>query len=300
MMTTRASDLLEPDQWKQAIKHHQETLRGIVNPNLERHSKGEKHPAYDFLFEYYSFKPAQLLRWSPGYATQLRDATPEPFEHLPFFTIQKNIGQLDLKAFPLQRIKALKWISLLLSNTLEKPPRLGCLGLHEWAMVYEQQDIRHQQLPLRLPHDEVRAFLESQRITCSHYDAFRFFSQSAQPMNQFQPTRLTQQDEEQCGCLHVNMDLYKWVYKFYPWTPSNLIADLFMLAVKARMLDMKASPYDVRELGWEPIYIETESGQAEYAAQQSVIAQESIPLRKQLLDCYRGLLALVDHTPSHA
>ena len=33
-----------------------------------------KHPVHDFLFTYYSFRPAQLRRWSPGYGVVLADA----------------------------------------------------------------------------------------------------------------------------------------------------------------------------------------------------------------------------------
>ena len=52
------------------------------------------------------------------------------------------------------------------------------------------------------------------------------------------------------------MDLYKWAYKFYPWTPSDLIADAFELAVEIREIDMRASPYDLGVYGFEPITIE--------------------------------------------
>ncbi len=33
---------------------------------MQRMARHEKHPVYDFLFEYYSFRPAHLLRWTPG------------------------------------------------------------------------------------------------------------------------------------------------------------------------------------------------------------------------------------------
>jgi len=38
------------------------------------------------------------------------------------------------------------------------------------------------------------------------------------------------------------IDLYKWVYKLAPVTPSELVADCLELAVNVRELDMWASP----------------------------------------------------------
>ena len=41
-------------------------------------SRGEKHPIWDFLFTYYSYKPAVLRRWHPGAGVELEDAAAEP------------------------------------------------------------------------------------------------------------------------------------------------------------------------------------------------------------------------------
>ena len=35
---------------------------------------------------------------------------------------------------------------------------------------------------------------------------------------------------EQPGCLHANMDLYKWAFKLAPFAPAELVADCFALA----------------------------------------------------------------------
>ena len=45
---------------------HRERLMPYLGPHLARREAGVKHPVHDFLFTYYSFRPAQLLRWSPG------------------------------------------------------------------------------------------------------------------------------------------------------------------------------------------------------------------------------------------
>src|SRR5262249_50070753 len=87
---------------------------------------------------------------------------------------------------------------------------------------------------------------------------------------------------EQGGCLHTNMDLYKWGTKLWPWIGSDFIAKAFMHALEGRELDMRASPYDLRAEGYEPICIETEEGRKQYQQAQQLFAQHSIPLRKEL------------------
>src|SRR5699024_11601826 len=79
----------------------------------------------------------------------------------------------------------------------------------------------------------------------------------AKPRNKYELSRQKFSQMEQPGCLHTNMDLYKWTFKMYPWISSETIRKAFELAVETRMMDMKASPYDLRERGLEPIKIET-------------------------------------------
>ncbi len=88
--------------------------------------------------------------------------------------------------------------------------------------------------------------VESHRITCTHFDAFRFFTDEARPLNLLQPTReVSSSSNEQPGCLHASMDVYKWAYKLAPLTPSELVADCFELARDVRQVDMQAAPYDL-------------------------------------------------------
>lgn len=61
------------------------------------------------------------------------------------------------------------------------------------------------------------------------------------------------------------------------------MADCFELAHDIRMLDMCASPYDLRALGYPPVEIETASGRAEYARRQAEFAQRAAPLRTRLI-----------------
>lgn len=65
--------------------------------------------------------------------------------------------------------------------------------------------------------------------------------------------------------------------------PSDLIIEAFELAVELRTLDMQASPYDLRALGYEPVPIETPKGRRAYVDQQRVFALRGNELRARLL-----------------
>jgi len=86
------------------------------------------------------------------------------------------------------------------------------------------------------------------------------------------------------------MDLYKWVYKLSPAIPSDLTADCFDLAREVRKLDMRAAPYDLRALGYEPVKIETPAGKATYVDAQRDFAARGHVLRLRLIDACDTLL----------
>src|SRR5690606_19827763 len=153
-----------------------------------------------------------------------------------------------------------------------------------WAMVYRQSsdEVRHNAHPLRFPPEEIARIVESGPGCCTHFDAFRFFTAPARPLNRHQPTRDTTTQLDQRGCLHANMDLYKWAYKLSPYTPAELLADCFELARNIREVDMRASPYDLRHLGYAPIPIETAAGRVEYEQQQRSFSRRGDPLRVRL------------------
>jgi hypothetical protein len=151
-------------------------------------------------------------------------------------------------------------------------------------MVYKQsaEQVRHSGYDLRLSAEELAAFVESQVVCCTHFDAYRFYTPEARPLNTFNPTFETRQEMEQGGCLHANMDLYKWAYKLWPWIGSDLVADAFEVALMGRAMDMRASPYQLTDLGFEPIRIETESGRAEFRGAQQNLANAAQAVRSKL------------------
>lgn len=172
----------------------------------------------------------------------------------------------------------------MLIATSNRTPHFGCYGMHEWAMVYGGHDIRHAGVaPLRLPQAEIDAFVESRPVACSHFDAFRFFAPDARRFNRLPIAWETRDDAEQPGCIHANMDLYRWAYRCMPWVGSDLLADAFELAMALRDLDMQAGPYDLRAFGVEPVCIETEGGRDAYQRRQRALSERAAALRHRLI-----------------
>ena len=153
---------------------------------------------------------------------------------------------------------------------------------------HQQQDEHRHDVPLRLGQQGTDAVVEAHELRCTHIDAFRFFTEDAVPRNRFAPTRETQPDLEQPGCLHAGMDVYKWAMKLGPLVPGEVLLDAFELAREIRELDMQASPYDMRPWGAEPVRIETPEGKAEYVRRQRAFAERSTALRRRVLDAWLG------------
>jgi hypothetical protein len=259
---------------------HAARVDELTGAHRRRQELGQQHPVEDFLFTYYSYRPSQLRRWHPGAGIVLAGDPP----HAGWRGyVRTDVGVTLNPAFVEERVRTVRWIRDLLTATASQPAFTGCLGLHEWAMVYRSDEIRHQNWPLRLGRAGTDAVVEAHQLRCTHFDAFRFFTDDAVPRNATQPTRERQVELEQPGCLHANMDLYKWAYKLSPLIPSELVADAFVLAREIRELDMRASPYDLSALGYEPVRIETPDGKREYAAAQRGFANRARGLRARLL-----------------
>lgn len=284
--------VLEQEEWRAREEAHAARMRPWTRPYQQRRSRGEKHPVHDFLFQYYSLRPAHLERWQPGPGVALAGNEAKRFLERPEYRQTDEGIALDEAAFSAKRADTTRYLLTILESTASRAPRLNCFGLHEWAMVYRQtpEGVRHNQLPLRLGSVGTDEVVEGLEIRCGHYDAFRFFTEPARPRNTLQPTRATQPTLEQPGCLHANMDLYKISYKLSPFVPAELIADCFELAADIRELDMRASPYDLTTLGYSPVPIETPAGRAEYARAQGEFARRAAPLRDCLISfCHNSL-----------
>jgi hypothetical protein len=243
---------------------------------------------WDFLFTYYSLKPSQLRRWHPGAGVELA-AAPERLTwrwYSPGASADTAVP--DAAAFAQEKPELAALIERMLRRTASRPGQFGCFGLHEWAMVYRADEHRHP-VPLRLGQAGTDRVVESHDLRCTHFDAFRFFTPDAVPLNRTALTRDDQPLFEQPGCLHAGMDLYKWATKLGPLIPGTLLLDTFELARDIRLLDMQAAPYDLSAWDVAPVAIETSEGKAEYVRQQRGFAERGAALRRALLDAWLGL-----------
>jgi hypothetical protein len=284
--------VLAPREWHPLRDAHERRVGPWVERHRDRRRAGVAHPVEDFLFTYYSFRPAALLRWHPGHDVALAEAG--EYAALKGYA-ERRPGTVAVDPTYVVAQRPLLTATLaLLEATAARSPQLGCFGLHEWAMVHRlpPDQVRHARWPLRLGAAGTDAVVEGHRVTCSHFDAYRFFTDTARPLNTLRPGRDDRAAFEQPGCLHAGMDLYKHAFRLVPMIGSELVADCFELAREIRVLDMRASPYDLSSLGHEPVRVETAAGKQEYAAAQRGFAARGAPLRQRLVEECRRLLAV--------
>lgn len=298
MLTTEfeTNVVLAAEQWHPLAQAHEKRIAAYTDPLIALHKRGIKHPVHDFLFSYYYLSAGALKRWHPGSGTVIAnpsDRTAAPQARTKFYRevpaaegLPQGGWTVDVAEFVQQRARLLDFASKLLPATEARPATLSCFGLHEWAMAYrsDTHGVRHAAVPLRLGAEGTDEVVESHKISCSHYDAFRFYAPEARGMNQLQPARDTMVQMEQPGCLHANMDLYKWATKLIPAISSSLVADCFELAWDIRVVDMQASPYDLADWGFAPIRIETAEGKAQYVKAQRAFSERAQVLRRRLID----------------
>jgi hypothetical protein len=276
---------LEAEEWTRLVQQHAERADALTAGHRARRARGERHAVEDFLYEYYNTRPSLLRRWHPGAGVALGPTVRGPAPHAAwrwYTTTDDGTVHLDARALIADRGDTVRFVHRLLRATASRPAFTGCFGLHEWAMVYRADEHRHP-LPLRLGREGTDAVVEEHPIRCTHFDAFRFFTPAAHRLNRIRPTRESQVDLEQPGCLHASMDCHKWALKLGPAVPGDLALDCFALARDVRLLDMQASPYDLTAYGEAPVAIETPAGKAEYAQRQRELARRAAVLRGALI-----------------
>lgn len=267
---------LDEATWRARARAHAQRADALTAAHRARRERRESDPVEDFLYTYYPTRPGRLRIWHPGAGVVLEGAD----DRAGWRHYVPDGSRVDPASI---RPETVAFVRDLLAATASRPAHLGCFGLHEWAMVYRDRDTRHP-VPLRLGPEGTDAVVEGHRLRCTHHDAYRFFTAAAAPRNAEAPTREGQVSLEQPGCLHATMDLYKWATKLGPLVPGELLLDTFELARDVRVLDMRASPYDLAAHGQEPVRVETAAGKAEYARAQQGFAARGAALRARLLE----------------
>jgi len=187
---------------------------------------------------------------------------------------------LNVAAFDPARRASLAWMLNLAALTAERPPAFGCFGLHEWRWSTGKRPTRSATTtwPLRFPPDELARIVEAHpcvaRTSMPSGSSRRRRARST-ACNRSAPPRRSSSSR---GCLHANMDLYKWASNSRRSRRPNS-SPTARPARDIREVDMRASPYDLSKLGFAPIRIETPEGRAEYETLQRDFAAQSQPLR---------------------
>ena len=309
------------EDWMTCARQHTKSLDAVLYPPLDaadlalprtvqlkkRTHMISQHPIYNFLHSYYRYSASSLYKYSPGLGVELAGAQRKMHGDVlneKFMMFTPVGGEYDISTVAYAPKGRHGWIQLLrnyeiLKEVSDRPPFFGCFGLHEWAMLYAQEGIsmeRHQKaLPLRVSQDTINAVVKAPgQLKCTHFDGWRFFHPAAQLLNSIHPqSRNSQMKYEQPGCVHANMDLFKYATDLYPFISSELLVAALEVAIQARKIDMRASPYDVSaymsatEL---PICVETAEGRALYVQEQQKIADAAVPVRARLIGAHRVFL----------
>ena len=277
-----------------------------------------KHPIYNFLHTYYQYSFKAIELYSPGINIILQDAYGD--NGINELVSNKYCKYLNNDVYytpscipsttkkEKQHITFLKHNHNILRKTHQRSPFFGCFGMHEWAMVYdpdysstttttataEYMNKYKQQkyLNFRISQSIINNVVSNSNLRCTHFDAWRFFQDDARIQNKHHLERYNQEEYEQPGCIHANMDLFKCATDIYPLIPSTLLLSCLELAINSRTIDMRASPYDVSSYSGceDAIEIETNIGRQLYIKEQEKIYQQSIPIRHELLMYYDEIL----------
>ena len=247
-----------------------------------------------------------------GGTLHLRGAIPVPSLHDPAVTCgilynpalfydRYELLDPEKRQQLLQKIAPFQWYKAIMETTLESEPITHCHGLHEWAMLYHPEgsppppSAKYQSsLPLRVARNVINETVERRGISCTHVDALRFFAPAAGPLNHHGSSlqRMDQLRLEQKACVHAHMDLLKIALKLQPFIGTDLLGDVLEVSIKARTLDVEASPYDVTAYGAGVVPVETKEGRRMYREQQRALMERAEPVRVRLLRAYDAFMHL--------
>ena len=305
---------------REAASLHRAFLRRFLYPLQDVSEKDmlhsvNKNAIYNFLHTYYRFSTNTLMLYSVGQSLpfQLNDEEEDLKLLHPTFLRRRGtsyVYEMVPGELPRARLAELIRYREVLRGTINNSPKFNCFGLHEWAMLYSGGEgsaprERHQKhASLRVSQAVVDDVVEGSSLKCTHFDAFRFFHSNAQPMNSPSPlTRQNQALNEQAGCIHSHMDLFKYAYTLYPLVSSDILQRALYLALRARTMDMAASPYEVSALVDEAnkvcapeervrsfYAVESAEGRKLYMTEQERLWAASKPVREDIFKVYECAL----------
>lgn len=299
--SARRSPVLLPERlWRERERQHHATVDALTTDHLARRQRGTPHPVIDFLFTYYRTSVGSVRRWHPGPGVILENAHHDKraeWRHYRRASLYGRTGLIvDADSVMSRGGARMRRAHNVVEATAARTGVTGCFGLHEWAMLYRtaSDEVRHGQVPLRLTHEQIDEVVRGSRLRCTHFDAFRFFTPPAEPLNERRLAREDQAAHEQPGCLHAGMDVYAYTAALEAGAPGELLLDALAAAFSAREIDMRSSPYDLSQWGLNPIPVETPRGRAEFVEFQRQWITRTQELRARYLLAVRQLESFSD------
>ena len=309
--------MLKRSEWRSRADAHRCRVRDLLGGMFYDRKVHDRHPIYNFLFNYYRFRPHRTIeRYSAGLDFALESCSSGDDEslYLPsskYLSVKDGCIEMDpVKSLNEKSVTRIRNLCTLLEIVQRRPPNFSCFGVHEFAMLHS--GARHSffqkkaGLELRMSQREIDDVVERAPIRCTHFDATRHFPDSALRSCRVKTSPALRTKNEQAGCIHTNLDLFKFSLRLWPFASSELVADALELAIRARELDMRASPYDLssvsdftelgRDFDLTPVLIETESGRAEFRDSTMVLYRDSLPIRDRLIKVASSVLDCVSST----
>src|SRR3954471_22561229 len=96
--------------WREMQSAHESRVRAWTDPHQTRAARGEKHPVYDFLFDYYAFRPSWLRRWHPGVGVTLSGEAAKAFLCWSGYRETEDGVTLDPRTLSAGRLKTVRWL----------------------------------------------------------------------------------------------------------------------------------------------------------------------------------------------
>ena len=245
---------------------------------------GVAHPVEDFLFTYYSYRPASLRRWHPGLGVELDRRASRAFERRRGLR-SLHAGRRDARPGAdvrrTGRIRS-RWIR---RPARAPPPRAPPDARHAsactngpWSTARPADEVRHAAYPLRLgAAGNRRGGGDAPHHAAATSTRFASSPSRARPLNVLQPTR-----ESPARPRATRLPARRrWTSTSGPtscarsrhrsWWPTAS-----RWPARFRVVDMRAAPYDLQlSLGVEPIRIETPEGKGAYVTAQRSFATAS-------------------------
>src|SRR5690625_5841283 len=111
---TQLRKILPAVIWTGMQESHQQRLKSLIEPYLEKRSRRARDPVLDFLFEYYTFRPTHLYRWSPGIGVGLECNDSNQLPGIRELTLLEGVAWLDMDLFTNKRARLIIWILMVI------------------------------------------------------------------------------------------------------------------------------------------------------------------------------------------